>query len=121
MELGLTNKVTLITGGSSGIGLSAAKLFAKEGARVLIAARRPAVLQQAVEEIYQEQGDTVDTISVDVTSIDDLDRLKGYVRERFGRIDILVNNAGTGTYKPFLEVTDEELLNGMAINFFAQF
>ena len=43
------------------------------------------------------------------------------VREKLGRIDILVNNAGTGTYKPFLEVTDAELVEGMAINFFAQF
>ena len=43
------------------------------------------------------------------------------MRDKLGRIDILVNNAGTGTYKPFLDVTDAELIEGMTINFFAQF
>ena len=52
---------------------------------------------------------------------EDLERLAAHMDDCFGRVDILVNNAGTGTYKPFLEVTDEDLEYGMAINFFAQF
>jgi 3-oxoacyl-[acyl-carrier protein] reductase len=56
-----------------------------------------------------------------VTKVEQIEKIPRLVREKLGRIDILVNNAGTGTYKPFLDVTDAELVDGMAINFFAQF
>jgi 3-oxoacyl-[acyl-carrier protein] reductase len=121
MDLGLEDKVTVITGGSSGIGYSTAELFAREGARVVIAARRPGVLKEAAERITARTGREVDYAVVDVTKVADLDSLVAHVTQRYGRIDILVNNAGTGTYKPFLDVTDEELVYGMEINFFAQF
>jgi 3-oxoacyl-[acyl-carrier protein] reductase len=121
MDLQLKDKVVVVTGGSAGIGLEAARLFVAEGARVLICARREEKLAAAAEDIAQATGSNVDTLAVDVTSVADLDRLVTHVTNRYGRIDVLVNNAGTGTYKPFLEVTDEELVYGMAINFFAQF
>lgn len=121
MDLGLDGKVTVITGGSSGIGYATAELFAGEGAQVVIAARRPDVLKEAAERITARTGQNVDYVVVDVTRLPDLDFLVAHVAERYGRIDILVNNAGTGTYKPFLEVTDEELRYGVEINFFAQF
>jgi 3-oxoacyl-[acyl-carrier protein] reductase len=63
----------------------------------------------------------VDARVADVTRIGEIDALVRHIDEKYGRLDVLVNNAGTGTYKPFLEVTDEELVNGMALNFFAQF
>ena len=56
-----------------------------------------------------------------MTKLADIDKLIAYLQNRFGRLDILVNNAGTGIYKPFASVTDDELQDGMAINFFAQF
>jgi len=115
MDLGLTGKVTVITGGSRGIGLATAECLVKEGATVVIAARRQEHLDTAAARLG------VDAVQVDVTKNADLDRLAAHVQERFGGADILVNNAGTGTYKPFLEVTDEDLEYGMAINFFAQF
>lgn len=115
MDLGLRGKVAVVTGGSRGIGLATAELLAKEGANVVIAARRPEHLKTAAESIG------VDPVEADVTSLEDLDRLAAHVKDKYGGADILVNNAGTGTYKPFLEVTDEDLLHGMAINFFAQF
>lgn len=121
MDLQLKDKVVVVTGGSAGIGLEAARLLAAEGARVLICARREDKLAAAADDIAATTGSSVDTLAVDVTSVADLDRLVARVKERYGRIDVLVNNAGTGTYKPFLEVTDEELTYGMAINFFAQF
>ncbi|HEY1706605.1 MAG TPA: SDR family oxidoreductase [Trebonia sp.] len=121
MDLGLAGKVTVITGGSSGIGYSTAELFAREGARVVIAARRPGVLKEAAERVAGQTGRDVDHVVTDVTKVGDLDALVAHVTERYGRIDILVNNAGTGIYKPFLDVTDEELVYGMEINFFAQF
>jgi 3-oxoacyl-[acyl-carrier protein] reductase len=121
MNLGLENKAVLVTGGSSGIGLETARRFAAEGARVLICARRSEVLDAARDDIEDSTGQAVETAQADVTSVPSIDRLLDTVSERFGRLDVLVNNAGTGIYKPFLEVTDEELEYGMAINFFAQF
>jgi 3-oxoacyl-[acyl-carrier protein] reductase len=121
MNLGLEDKTVVVTGGSSGIGLETARSFAAEGAHVLICARRAEVLETAGEDIEQSTGEAVETVQVDVTEVSDIDKLRDEVTRRFGRLDVLVNNAGTGTYKPFLEVTDEELEYGMAINFFAQF
>jgi 3-oxoacyl-[acyl-carrier protein] reductase len=121
MDLGLTDKVVVVTGGSSGIGLETARLFAAEGARVVIAARREEQLARAAASIAESTGASVGTLGTDVTRVPDLDRLVAHVKQVHGRIDVLVNNAGNGTYKPFLEVTDEELVRGMEINFFAQF
>jgi NAD(P)-dependent dehydrogenase (short-subunit alcohol dehydrogenase family) len=121
VNLGLEDKTVVVTGGSSGIGLETARSFAAEGARVLICARRAEVLETAREDIEQSTGEAVETVQVDVTEVSDIDELRDEVTRRFGRLDVLVNNAGTGTYKPFLEITDEELEYGMAINFFAQF
>lgn len=121
MDLGLADKVAVVTGGSSGIGLETARLLAAEGARVVIAARREELLAKAAAGIAESTGAEVEAVPTDVTVVADLDRLVRHVRERYQRIDILVNNAGNGTYKPFLEVTDEDLVRGMEINFFAQF
>jgi 3-oxoacyl-[acyl-carrier protein] reductase len=122
MDLGINGKHAFVTGGSKGIGLATAHALAREGARVWIAARRPDALAEAAAEIEKATGAKVGTLPFDVTSLAEIERLPAFVRgEMGGRIDLLVNNAGTGIYKPFLEVTDDELLQGMAINFFAQF
>ena len=96
MDLGLTGKVAIVTGGSRGIGLTTAEALSREGAKVVIAARWQEHLDAAAERLG------VDAIKVDVTCIEDLDRLASEVMERHGGADILVNNAGTGTYTPFL-------------------
>jgi NAD(P)-dependent dehydrogenase (short-subunit alcohol dehydrogenase family) len=121
MELGLNGKAVVVTGGSRGIGLETARLFAREGARVLIAARRESALAEAAADILASTGRPIATHSMDVTDTTHVAALPEAIRRTLGRVDILVNNAGTGTYKPFLEVTDEDLVYGMAINFFAQF
>jgi 3-oxoacyl-[acyl-carrier protein] reductase len=121
MELGLAGKAVLVTGGSRGIGLETARLFAREGARVLICARRESALAEAAADILGSTGRSIETHPMDVTRVEHIDALPDVIRRTLGRIDVLVNNAGTGTYKPFLEVTDDELVYGMAINFFAQF
>src|SRR5574337_2194621 len=119
MELGLAGKAVLVTGGSRGIGLETARLFAREGAHVLICARRESALAEAAADIRGSTGRTIATHPLDVTDVAQIATLPDVIRRTLGRVDILVNNAGTGTYKPFLEVTDEELVYGMAINFFA--
>ena len=109
MDLGLTNKVAIITGGSEGIGKAAARRMAEEGARVIIVARRAEVLMAAAQSIQPAAGDgTVVTVQGDVTETETLDRIVQTARDRFGRIDILVNNAGVSMAKPFVDVTDED-------------
>jgi 3-oxoacyl-[acyl-carrier protein] reductase len=121
MDMGLAGKTALVTGGSKGIGLETARALAREGVRVLICARRATALAEAAEDIRRTTQSKVETHSLDVTDVKAIDGLPRVIEETLGGIDLLVNNAGTGTYKPFLEVTDEELQYGMAINFFAQF
>jgi 3-oxoacyl-[acyl-carrier protein] reductase len=121
MELGLAGKTAFVTGGSKGIGLETARALAREGVKVLICARREEPLAEAARDIMQTTQATVETHALDVTKLDQIDTIPRLVREKLGRIDILVNNAGNGTYKPFLEVTDDDLVAGMEINFFAQF
>lgn len=121
MDMGLKDKLVCITGGSRGIGLAAAKAFAAEGATPILWARRPEALAEAAAEIERETGRRAETEALDVTSLDDIERGLAAIGERHGRLDVLVNNAGTGVYKSFLEITDEELVHAMAINFFAQF
>jgi NAD(P)-dependent dehydrogenase (short-subunit alcohol dehydrogenase family) len=105
MELGLTGKVAIVTGGSEGIGYATARRLAAEGAKVVIGARREDVLARAAEEL-RTAGDVVG-IAVDVTKPSDVTRLIEQTLARFGRIDIVVNNAGTASAAPFEQVGDE--------------
>ena len=104
MELGLSGKVAIVTGGSEGIGKAAAAALVREGARVAICARRRDVLEQAAAEIAA--GGEVIAIPCDVTDEAQVQALVQQVVEHWGRLDILVNNAGTSSAGPFLEVDD---------------
>ncbi len=109
MDLGLTNKVAIVTGGSEGIGKAAAQRMAEEGARVIIVARRAEVLEAAAQSIQPAAGDgTVVPVQGDVTESATLDRIVKTALDRFGRIDILVNNAGVSMAKPFVDVSDDD-------------
>lgn len=106
----LKDKVAVITGGNSGVGAATAKLFAAEGATVIITARREAALEQIANEIKQTGG-TVLSISTDISKPEDPERLMQTVIDKFGKIDILVNNAGIleEGLKPIDRFTDEDL------------
>jgi NAD(P)-dependent dehydrogenase (short-subunit alcohol dehydrogenase family) len=108
MDLGLTNKVAIITGGSEGIGKAAAHRMAEEGARVLIVARRPDVLEAAAQEIKNATRGTVVPVAGDVTETETINRVVKTALDSFGRIDILVNNAGVSMAKPFETVSDAD-------------
>lgn len=116
MELGLRDKVVLLTGASRGIGLAAAKRFAAEGARVAVNARGRDDLDAAVREIAGG-GHEVLALPADVGDLGALPALVDTVLAKWGSIDVLVNNAGAGRYKPFLEVTIEELQQTLNLNF----
>lgn len=103
----LEGKIAVITGGNSGIGEATAKLFAQEGATVVITARREKELQRVADEINAKGGNCV-YIPGDVTVTADVDNVIDKTVELFGRIDILVNNAGIGDcHKPTLKMEDD--------------
>lgn len=95
MAKSLQKKVVLITGASSGFGEDAARLFAKEGCRVVLAARRVEKLQAIAAEIQSTGGEAV-AIPVDVNERSEVEQMVQTVLDRYGRVDILFNNAGFG-------------------------
>jgi|SRR5215831_7631537 len=100
------NKVVVITGGTSGIGLAAASQFQKEGAQVVVTGRKPEALAEAGKVL----GPSALVVAADVTKGVDLDGLFTKVRQKHGRIDVLYVNAGTAKLGP-VEKTSEALFD----------
>jgi len=98
----LQGKVAVVTGGTTGIGLAAAKLFVKEGAYVFITGRRQKELDEAVQAI----GSSVTGIQGDVARLTDLDRLYEAVKSK-GKIDVVFANAGVAEFAPLGKITEE--------------
>lgn len=97
-------KVVVITGGTSGIGLTAAQRFVSEGAHVFIVGRRQSELDAAVKLI----GERVTGVQGDVSNLDDLDKLYHTVKQEKGHLDILCANAGIGSFLPLGQITEEQ-------------
>ncbi len=106
MPRSLKGKVVLITGASSGFGAHAAHLFAREGAKVILAARRLDRLQKLVDEI-QDAGSDALAVPVDVSNDAEINLMVDTIIDLYGRIDILFNNAGFGRLD-WLENLDNE-------------
>ncbi|MBY5828641.1 SDR family NAD(P)-dependent oxidoreductase [Rhizobium ruizarguesonis] len=97
------NKVVVVTGGSSGIGLAAAKAFAAEGASVFITGRRQEALDSAAKQI----GDRVTAVRGDMADLADIDRLYDAVQQKHAQIDVLFANAGGGEMVALGAITEE--------------
>lgn len=108
----LSGKIAVITGGNSGIGLATAKLFASEGATVVITGRRQAELDAAVAEI----GGNAVGVQGDVSKLNDLDKLYAEIKTRFGHIDVIFANAGIGEFGSFGSITEEHFDKLFGIN-----
>ena len=108
MDMGLENKVAVVTASSSGLGKASALGLANEGARVVITGRDKQRLENARAMIAEESGKEVIAISMDVTSAEDIDSLVSQVIEQFGTIHVLVNNAGGPPPGYFWETSDDE-------------
>ncbi|BCW91132.1 3-oxoacyl-[acyl-carrier-protein] reductase FabG [Alphaproteobacteria bacterium SO-S41] len=119
MDISLSGRVALITGGSKGLGLATAKAFAAAGADVAIVARDAAGLKAAAEDISAVGQGRVVTAACDVAT--DAGVTSGYneVMTALGRIDILVNNAGVSMSGPFETVTDAMWQQDLDLKLFA--
>ena len=101
----LTGKVAIVTGASQGIGLAMARTFVREGASVVMSARRAEV----VEQMARELGEQAVGVAADVSKREDARRTIDAAVERFGRIDVLVNNAQTTRQARVEDITDEAI------------
>lgn len=108
----LTDKVALVTGGSSGIGLAIVRRFVAEGARVFVTGRD----QDRLDGLADELGAAVRGVRCDVGDLADLDRLHDLLEREAGRIDVLVANAGGGSIVPLGEITAEHFDQTFAVN-----
>jgi len=117
----LNGKVAVVTGASSGIGRATAKLFAREGAKVVVGARREAELASLVREIKAEGGEAL-ALAGDVQSEQYAKDLVTAAEKAYGRLDIAFNNAGMiGPAGPTTGIDEREFSNTLAVNLTASF
>jgi NAD(P)-dependent dehydrogenase (short-subunit alcohol dehydrogenase family) len=113
----LPGKVAIVTGGSRGIGLAIGLRLAREGSRVVLAARDERTLSKAVAEIVAEGG-AATVFAADLRTADAPAALVRAALEAYGAIDIVVNNAGATRRGDFLEMPDADWVDGFALKFF---
>ncbi|MET8779406.1 glucose 1-dehydrogenase [Nocardia sp. NPDC050713] len=109
------DKIALVTGGSSGMGLATARRLLAEGASVVITGRDKTRLDAAVQELGG--GDRLLAMPGDASSLADLDALADAIRERFGHLDVVFANAGVASFQPHADVTEAEFDRVVDINF----
>ncbi|MGA2603959.1 MAG: SDR family oxidoreductase [Verrucomicrobiia bacterium] len=111
------DKVVIVTGASSGIGRETALAFAREGARVVLAARAEARLRE-LAEAHPQWRDRFLVVPTDVTNDEDVRRLVATTMAKFGRVDILVNNAGVGMRASFADMPLDDVWSLMDVNLY---
>ncbi len=112
----MKNKVVIITGASSGIGLACARNFASKGARVVLAARSKSVIEKEANEL-NDKGLAAIAVRTDVTKAEECKQLIHSTVEKYGQIDVLVNNAGISMRGLFLDLDLSVLERLMKVNF----
>jgi len=117
LELHLSGKTAIVTGGSAGIGLATAKALYSEGVNVVIAARNQERLDQALIDIQSipKSNSKVIGISADLTKAEDIEKVVSTTLEQFGKVEILINNAGSAKAGSFLELSDEAFLSAWSL------
>jgi NAD(P)-dependent dehydrogenase (short-subunit alcohol dehydrogenase family) len=106
-----SEKVVIVTGGTSGIGRAAALRFAKQGNKVLVTGRRPGPVEETIREHENIAG-----VVADVASAEDAKRTIAVAVDRWGRIDSLINNAGAGAILPLTDTTSDRIADILSVN-----
>ena len=119
--MSLQGRVSVVTGGATGIGFRMALGLAEAGASVVIASRKLDACEQAVQEIKKETGAKTLAVACDVTKADQVESMKDAVMQRFGRVDALVNNAGRAWVAPPEEMPLERWQQVFDLNITAPF
>lgn len=108
----LAGKVAVITGGTTGIGLAAAKCFASEGAKVTVTGKNPTTLEAARGEL----GPSVDVVESDATDVGQIQKLFERVAQRHDKVDVLFANAGGGGFRPLAAADEQYFDEVVALN-----
>jgi len=116
----MEDQVVLIVGGSGGIGQSSADLFAKAGAKVVLAARNKEKAEEKAKEINDRGGEAY-VIEVDVTDLASVSSMAREVNDDLGQIDVLVNAFGTGVIQPILDIKPEHAKEVFDVNVYGTF
>ncbi|MBO0729968.1 MAG: SDR family oxidoreductase [Acidimicrobiaceae bacterium] len=116
MDLGLSDRVALVTASSKGLGFATAAALAADGARVAITGRDPTSLDRAAAELRASTGTDVLTVAGDITDPQEPARVVGAVVDRWSRLDVLVANAGGPPAGRALEITDEQIAEAVNAN-----
>jgi len=120
MDLGLKDKVVLVTGASKGLGEAIANAFGVEGSKLILVARNQAELEKVASEAQKKGAADVLAISADLTKNDDINRVVSETIKKFGTVHVLVNNAGMlGSFSLFEDLTDDEWFQVFNLNIFS--
>jgi 3-oxoacyl-[acyl-carrier protein] reductase len=119
MEISLSGRAAIVTGGSKGIGFAVATRFAASGANVAIVARTGEALKDAVAAIRKSSQTRVIGVQADVSKAADVQRAYDEVMKAFDKVDIIVNNAGISRAMPFDKITDQILRDDLELKLFA--
>src|SRR5258708_574157 len=119
MEISLSGRAAIVTGGSKGIGFAVGMRFAASGADVAIVARTGEPLKEGAAAIRKSTQARVIGVHADVSKAADIQRAYDEVMKTFNKVDIIVNNAGTSRAMPFDKVTDEILHDDLELKLFA--
>jgi short-subunit dehydrogenase len=109
----------LVTGASRGLGAALVAELLARGHRVVMTARHEGDLARLTHTLREQHGDRVNFVVADLANPIAAQHLVGQVEQRFGALDALINNAGTGTYKPLIEWSADEVITCMNVNLMA--
>lgn len=111
----MTDRVVIVTGASSGLGVSFAKAFAEAGADVVLAARRSDRLQDTAA-LVREAGRSAHVVQTDIADAESVQMMVDSAMQEFGRVDVLINNAGIGTAVPATRETPSQFRSVLEVN-----